>query len=160
MAKKRGNRRSGMLFAFIGAVVLGAVIGVMLYNDPGMPLPPPPEVDFDAPYDDSWGRLPTPVARCAVTHILLKIDENRTEEEAKHDIEQLWNLYKNRPTKEFWTELQQKNNEDSSDKTHVYPIPGPQPYQPEFEATGKSTKVGFARICKTTFGYHLVRRES
>lgn len=161
MAKKRGNNKTGIFAAIFSAALLGAVIGMFLYNDAGTPLPPPPEVEFQDEYDDSLGRLPTPVSRCSVTHILLMIDENRTEEKAKHDIEQLWNLYKNRPTKEFWTELQIKNNEDTGDKTRVYPVPGPPPgLQPEFEATAKSTKVGFARICKTTYGYHLIRREN
>ncbi|MCB9933871.1 MAG: peptidylprolyl isomerase [Planctomycetes bacterium] len=157
MAKKR-NVRSTLIGTVLFAAVLGAVIGAIMFNDPGDPLPAPPEVNFEEPYDDNWGKLPAPVARCGVSHILVKIDANRTEEEAKKKIEQLWHLYKNNPTKEHWHELQDKNNEDTADKFAVFPIPGN--LVPEFQATGKSTKVGFARICKSTYGYHLIRRES
>lgn len=157
MAKK-GNPRNALIGAVLVAIVAGVVIGAVVFNDPGTAPPPPPKVEFTGEYDDSWGKEPAPVARCGVSHILVKIDANRDEAAAKKLVEQIWHKYRNEPSKENWLALQKQYNEDTADVHKVYPIPGQ--WMPEFIATGKSTKIGFARITKTSYGYHLIRRES
>lgn len=146
----------------IGAIIVAALIGIALamvmFHDSGTPLPAPANVEFTEEYDDSWGRLATPVARCGVSHILVKIDDSRTEEEARKLIDQIWARYKNEPSKDNWLSLQKQYNEDTADVHKIYPIPGN--WMPEFIETGKSTDIGFARICKTSYGFHLIRRES
>lgn len=157
MAKK-SKQNISMLGAVIVAAMIGIAIAMVMFNDPGTALPPPANVEFDEDYDDSWGKLATPVARCGVSHILVKTDDSRTEEEAKKLIDQIWAKYKNEPSKDNWMSLQKQHNEDTADVHKIYPIPGN--WMPEFMETGKTTKVGFARICKTSYGYHLIRRES
>ena len=156
MAKPKA-RKPSYLGAVLTAAVLGLIIGSVIYYQSGEPLPPPAEVEFTSEYDDSWGRLDKPVVRCGVTHILVK-SEGRTDEEAKKEIERIWHLYRTNPTQPNWRELQVKYNEDKADIHAVFPIPGN--LVPEFQEVGKSTKVGFARIAKSQFGYHLIRRES
>jgi hypothetical protein len=159
VATSKENRKVSIVGAVVVAALLGLVIGAVMFNSPGTPLPPPANVEFTGEYDDSWGRLASPVPRCGVSHILVKIDETRTEAEAKKLIEQIWHQYKNNNgDKKKWRELQEKYNEDTADKFKIYPIPGN--WMPEFIQTGKTTEVGFARIAKTSYGYHLIRRES
>jgi hypothetical protein len=159
VATPKGNKKVSIIGAVIVAALMGLGIGAVIFHSPGTPLPPPANVEFTGEYDDSWGRLNTPVERCGVSHILVKIDETRTEEEAKKLIDQIWHQYKNNNgDKKKWMELQTKHNEDTGDKHHIYPIPGN--WMPEFIQTGKTTKVGFARIAKTSYGYHLIRREN
>ena len=158
MAKRKSKNNISMVGAIIVAALIGLALAMVMFYDSGTPLPPPANVEFTEEYDDSWGKLATPVARCGVTHILVKTDDSRSEEDAKELIDQIWAQYKTEPTKENWRELQKKHNEDTADIHKVYPIPGQ--WMPEFQETGKTTKVGFARICKTSYGYHLIRRES
>jgi hypothetical protein len=159
VAKQKSGGKVSVVGAVLLAALLGLVIGAVVYYEPGTPLPSPDDIEFKEPYDDSWGRLDKPVDRCGVSHILVKIDEKRSEADAKKLIEQIWHQYRNNNgDKKTWLDLQTKYNEDTADKHKVYPIPGN--WMPEFIQTGKTTKVGFARIAKTSYGYHLIRRES
>ncbi|MCG3182468.1 MAG: hypothetical protein ICCCNLDF_00530 [Planctomycetes bacterium] len=173
MAKKR-NTRGTLIGTIIFAAILGSVIGAIIFHDPGEPLPGPDSVKFTDKYDDEWGKLAAPVSHVTVTHILVSWkgasprvtpkDPERTKEQAWELVEQLWNRYKTDPTKENWTALQAKYNEDSQPH-NSYSIPNPQnPRDPNggmvkpFADCAKSTKEGFARIVESEFGYHLIRR--
>lgn len=169
MAKKR-NTRGTLIGTIIFAAILGSVIGAIIFHDPGEPLPGPDSVKFTDKYDDEWGKLAAPVSHVTVTHILVSWkgasprvtpkDPERTKEQAWELVEQLWNRYKTEPTKENWTALQARYNEDS--KPHErYGVPDPtgQPLAKPFTDCAKSTNVNFARIVETEFGYHLIRRE-
>ncbi|MCC6464279.1 MAG: peptidylprolyl isomerase [Planctomycetes bacterium] len=162
MARKPPQKK-GLLMPLLGAALIGVLIGVWVYN-PFEPAPPIPTIEFTDPYDDSWGRLSEPNSRATVTHILIAWDGTnvntqkapRSKEEARKLVEQVWHQYKANPTEANWKNLQRVNNEDSAPHTS-YDIPGSL-VQP-FQDTGKSTKVGHARICESQFGFHLIRRE-
>ena len=169
MAKRRSNRKAGIIISILGAAMLGLVIGIMLYNDPGTPLPAPAEVEFNKPYDDEWGKLKTPVSHVSVEQILVTWkdanprvtpkDPERTKEEAYKLIVQLWNRYKNQPDRDNFKRMQTGYNEDSQ-VHNVYGVPNPQggSYVKPFTDCAKSTDEGFARIVESEFGYHLIRR--
>ena len=87
MSKK--DNRNTIIGAVLVAAIVGALIGAVIFHNPGEPLPSPPKVEFGDEYDDSWGKLDKPVERAGVTHILIKIDANRKEADAKKEIEQI-----------------------------------------------------------------------
>jgi len=166
VAKRKSKQNVSMLGAVIVAALIGIALAMVMFNDSGTPLPPPPEVEFNEEYDDTWGKLPTAAERGTVSQILVSWTganpevtpkEERTEEEARKLIDEIWARYKNEPSEANWKTLQAKHNEDASPH-QMYPFPGR--YVPQFSETAQTTKVGFARICKSDFGFHLIRREN
>jgi hypothetical protein len=157
VARRKGDKKVSVVGAIILAGVLGAAIGAFIFHDSGTPPPSPDDIEFKDPYDDALGKIDQPAPRGTVSQIFIRIDDKRTEEEAKKKIEQLWHRLRNATwEKTKWHELQDAYNEES-DKRKVYPFPGG---PAELLETAKTTKVGFARIIKSAKGYHLVRRES
>jgi hypothetical protein len=147
----------------IAAALIGAGIAFAIIHKPeGTPIPY--VKDSDA-YDDNWGKQDPPDSKATVTHVLVSWegggvdnikDPKRTKEQARKLIEEVWLKYKNDRSEENWKKLQSQFNEDTTPH-NTYDIPG-NLVQP-FQDCGKSTKVGFARICESTYGYHLIRRE-
>jgi uncharacterized protein YpuA (DUF1002 family) len=83
----------------------------------------------------------------------------RTKEEARKLVEEVWRKYKDDQTDENWRALQTQHNEDSSvDAYKVYDTAIDSLVDP-FKNCAKATKPNFARICESQFGYHLIRRE-
>jgi cell division protein FtsN len=165
MAKKRKQNIS-IVSAIIVAVIIGLIIGAVVFNpaDEGVHVKAPEPIEG---YDDSWGRLATPVERGTVTHILIAWTgagatpkEPRTQEEARKLVESIWERYKDDPTEENWRELQIQYNEDSGPTHNKYDVGPNDGLIEQFTETGLSTEVGHARISEPgQFGYHLIRRE-
>lgn len=170
MAKK-SKQNISLLGAVIVAALIGVAIAMVMFNDPGTALPPPANVEFTEEYDDSWGKLPTPVSEAKVRHILISWkgkndrvtlkDPERTEEQARELVDQLWARYKNEPTEANWNRLAEQHSEDSGPPSQVYTCKSRNSGLDEaFNSTGLSTKPGFARIASGSFGFHLIRREN
>jgi hypothetical protein len=160
--------------SFIGLIVIaaliGAAIGVAVFNYADEPIPTPAIVDLGDEYDDSWGRLDRPQSPATVTHILISWqgksgrvvpkDPRRTEQQARELVVDLWNRYKADPTTENWRKLQAEYNEDSAphnEYTCELPNPG---LDEDFNNIGLTTRVNHARVAwDSAFGFHLIRRE-
>ncbi len=162
MAKKK--KQTSLIGLIIVVALLGGGIALAMSHSPGEGgvVPKAPEG-----YDDSWGKLDSPVSKATVTHVLVSWkgagvntikDPERSKEGARELIEEIWAKFRADPTESNWKELQVKYNEDSGPVHNKYEIPG-NLVQP-FQDTGKSTEVGKARICESNYGYHLIRRES
>lgn len=164
----RRKRKTSVTGAILGAVAIGVIVGVVIFN-PSDPPPPPPEVEFTEEYDDDWGKLEAPVARAKVTQILVSWkganprvspkDPERTKEEAWDLVEEVWHKYRNDPTDDNWKSLQAEHNEDSAPQQE-YDVDRSARLVEPFKKCAQSTDVGFARIVESEFGYHLIRRES
>jgi hypothetical protein len=133
-------------------------------KDLGVEVQEAPPTPAAKPYDDSLGKLETPDATWKVTHILVSWDglgvptkKPRKKDEARKLIDEIWAKYSEDPTVAHWKALQVQYNEDNQAHT-VYD--NSQPLIEPFKTTAKSTKVGFARIVESQFGFHLIRRES
>ena len=170
---KRKQANSSIIGVVLGAAVLGGIVGTVIFHNAGDPLPPPPKIEFTGEYDDSWGRLPSPVNEAKVTHILISWTgknarstpkEPRSQEDAKKLVEQLWHQYRNNPTAENWRAMQAEYNEDSAPH-NVYDCKGgpggrnTDGLDPAFSTCGRTTEPGKARYIESAFGYHLIRRE-
>jgi hypothetical protein len=159
----------------IAAALIGAGIAFAIIHKPeGTPIPY--VKDSDA-YDDNWGKLDEMVPRATVKHILISWkdknarvmpkDPNRTQEQARKLIEDLWKRYKADPTDANWKGLQAEYNEDTEPHSEYVCEENPRPdkkLDDEFTKVGRSTKVNHARITNFdgdggAFGYHLIRRE-
>lgn len=160
MAKHKDAKKVSVVGAILVAAIIGLIIGAVIYYEPGTPLPSPDDVEFKGDYDDTWGKLERPEQRVTVSQVLVMVNDTRDDAAAKKLIDQIWHKYRNDPTEKNWKDLQTTYNEDTADKHKKYPIPAPQEYVPEFTAVGKTTKAGFARIAKTSYGYHLIRRDN
>ncbi|MBZ0136569.1 MAG: peptidyl-prolyl cis-trans isomerase [Planctomycetes bacterium] len=153
------------------AAIAGVALAMVMFYDSGTALPPPPKVEHTDEYDDTWGKLPTPVSEARVRHILISWqgknprvtpkDPNRTEEQARALVEDLWHQYRNNPTVENWDRLAGEHSEDSGAPSTVYTCKSRDSgLDKAFNDTGLSTKPGFARIASGSFGFHLIRREN
>ena len=170
MAKRKSSKRRSIIGIVVFAALLGGLIGAVIFYDPGQPLPGPDSVEFSDPYDDEWGKMPAPISHVTVEQILISWkdanprvtpkDPERTKEEARKLVDQIWNRYKTEPLKENFHALQAKYNEDSNPH-EIYGVPNPQggSYVKPFEDCAKSTEEGFARIVESEFGFHLIRRK-
>jgi hypothetical protein len=164
MAKRKQN--ISVVSTIIGAIVIGLILGAIMFNPPGEPVGLP-DVSFEGEYDDDWGKLSRPIQRGHVTHILITWDgqgraqpkESRNQEEARELIEQLWHRYRNEPTESNWRDLQERYNEDGAPHNEYDVVQGSRNLDPDFTETGLNTEVGHARIVESQFGYHLIRRE-
>lgn len=149
------------LLAILGGIFLAA----QMYHFYDPPPPGPPKVDMNTAYDDTWGKLATPVSKFKVTHILVSWEgisgvtpkEKRTKEEARKLIEDIWARYKLEPSNDNWRKLQVQYNEDTG--AHNEYTEAQSLVQP-FMDTAKTTAKDHARIVESQFGYHLIRRES
>lgn len=152
------------------AAILGAALGAIVFNKPeGTPTTLPANVSYDDPYDDSWGKAERPAGEATVTHILISWkgknprsapkDPNRTQEQAKKLVEELWNRYKFDPTDANWKKLQAEYNEDSAPHNEYTCKTFGSNLDEAFNRCGLETKVGKARYIESSFGYHLIRRE-
>lgn len=172
MAQRKANSNLMSLGAVIGAVILGIVIAVAVYNPLEAPPPGPVKFDPNTPYDDEWGKLSTPDEQADVTHILVgwtganpssQPKEPRTKEEARRLIEKIWGLYRTTPTVENWKLLQTRHNEDNragpGSEHNKYTCKRGDGLDPKFSECGKTTKSKHARIVESSFGFHLIRRE-
>jgi hypothetical protein len=170
----RRKKQTSIIGAVLVAIVLGLIIGVVIFNPYDPPLPPPPEIEHTEEYDDEWGKLDSPLSQAKVTHILISWkgksarvtpkDPERTKEEARELVEEIWHKYRNNPTKGNWEYLQAEYNEDTQPHNEYDLKGGPggrntDGMDPEFSKTGRSIEVGKARICESAFGFHLIRRE-
>jgi len=167
------KRKSGNSAAIIGGVVFavfgGIVLAVSVFNaQDETPLPAPPKIDLNTPYDDEWGKLATADSAWTVTHILVSwtgsgvtTKKPRTKEEARKLIDELWARFRNNPTKEYWTAMQKEFNEDGKPYTeYSWPLKtGQVDMVPEFKRVAQTTKASHARIVESQFGFHLIRRE-
>lgn len=171
MAKKK--KQKSVIGLVVVAALLGAALGVSIFNASGEAPPTPPLVDKGDGYDDDWGKLDRPVAKATVKHILISWkgknarvtpkDPNRTQEQAKALVEELWQRYKTDPTDENWKALQAEYNEDSAPHNDYVCEEGASLDQ-AFNEVGRTTRLNHARITNFdsgggSFGYHLIRRE-
>lgn len=164
MAKPKRKQQS-VAGALIVAIVAGVVIGLVLFNPLADPPPSQAKVEIVGDYDDSWGKLPTPVARATVTHILISWDgagvttkQPRNKDAARKLVDQLWLQFRNNPTESNWVKMQAQFNEDGQPHSKYEVFTGAQLVQP-FITCGQTTDINHARIVESNYGYHLIRRE-
>lgn len=163
MARKK--KQPSLVMAVIFGLVFGGIIAVAVWNTYDPPKPGPKKPHYEE-YDDSYGKLETPVASAKVTHILISWDgqgvkmkvDKRTREQAKQLAEKIWMQYVNDGAD--WKSLQAQYNEDSGGPSAVYDVTPTASLVQPFKDCSLSTEVGKARIVESKFGYHIIRRES
>lgn len=165
MARPKQSKTAGVIGVVLLAIIGGVYLGVSVFNEPeGTPSPPPPKVDLNDKYDDAWGKLATADANWQVTHILVswegagvKTKKPRDKAAARKLIDEIWAKYRVNPTADNWKALQVEFNEDTGQVHNVYK--SSDSLVEPFKETSKLTKVGFARVAESNYGFHLIRRE-
>jgi hypothetical protein len=165
VAKKKNQ--TSIIGLIVVAILLGGGIALAMSHSPGEG---GTVAEKPTEYDDSWGKLETPVSEAKVTHILVSWagksdrtkpkDPRRTKEQAKELIERLWKEQLDDPSEEKWKQLQAEHNEDTAPHNEYTCKSEGAGLDPEFNKCGLSTKVGSARYVESSFGYHLIRRKS
>lgn len=166
MPRPKSSNAAAIIGLVLLAIVGGVYIGTSIYNQPkGTPMPAPPKVDLNDPYDDSWGKLSSADSTWSVTHILVAWDgtgvttkKPRDKAGARKLIDEIWGKYRVNPTEGNWKALQVEFNEDTAPTHKLYA--SADPLVDPFKNTAKTTKVGFARVAESSYGFHLIRRES